>query len=264
MALTKREFLLPPGVCIICEQTPDAEADIVDTNKTLVTGFPYHLEGRKYVCAPCIESLGAEIGLISDAKAKEADRRREEAEFRLTATSQRIEEIAGQLLSGSLEDAVLKHPALTRGEDLPAEEQKSGLEAAVEAGTDPGAVSVFGAAAPTEADNMPTPGEQVVEPTEPHDDSIEPVVETPEAPVSHEESVAPVSAELKSAVEREAVEQSKEADAALAEAKAELVSLQENGGDAGAIQDAQRRVDDAQAWADARKVETEKSKKDDA
>lgn len=147
MQLINKSDLLAPGVCVLCEGSPSDGEKIVDTLKNLVTGFPFQLEGRKYVCEACATAVGAVIGLTSDAKQVDAERRAELAEARLVALSGYLTGISDEIRSGKIDTIVATA-------DVPEEDRKSGLEAAVENGTDPGAVSIAGAAAPEQADGQ--------------------------------------------------------------------------------------------------------------
>jgi hypothetical protein len=154
MQLINKSDLLAPGVCVLCESSPSDGVKIVDTLKDLITGFPFHLEGRKYVCESCAKAVGAVIGLTSDDAKVEAERQRDLAEARLTALSGYLNGISEEIKSGKIDNIVATA-------EVPEEDRKSGLEAAVENGTDPGAVSIAGAAAPAEADTQPVTAAEV-------------------------------------------------------------------------------------------------------
>jgi hypothetical protein len=145
MQLINKSDLLAPGVCVLCEGSPADEHKIVDTLKNLVTGFPHQLEGRKYVCEACIKNVGEVIGLVSAEDRDEAVLKAAEAEAKLVAVGGFLDGLADEIRAGKFAQ-IIQHAA------VPAEEIKSGIEAAVEAGTDPGAVSIAGPAAPAEAD----------------------------------------------------------------------------------------------------------------
>lgn len=145
MQLINKSDLLAPGVCVLCESSPADEHKIVDTLKDLVTGFPFFLNGRKYVCEACIKNLGEVIGLTSAEAQAEAERKAADAEAKLVAIGGFLDGLANEIKAG-------KFAEVTQVTAVPAEEQKSGLEAAIEAGRDPGAVSIEGAAAPIQSD----------------------------------------------------------------------------------------------------------------
>jgi hypothetical protein len=147
MQLINKSDLLAPGVCALCESSPSDESKIVDTLKNLVTGFPHQLEGRKYVCQACIAALGEVIDLIPAAVQREAVQKAADAEAKLVAIGGFLDGFAAEIRAG-------KFAEVTQVVAVPVEEQKSGLEAAVEAGVDPGAVSIAGAAAPAEVDGQ--------------------------------------------------------------------------------------------------------------
>jgi hypothetical protein len=147
MQLIEKSDLLAPGVCVLCEGSPSDGHKIVDTLKNLTTGFPFQLEGRKYVCEACAVAVGQVIGLTSSFKQLEAEAQRTNAEARLNAISGYLVGIADEIRSGKIDEIITAAP-------VPEEDRKSGLEAAIENGTDPGAVSIAGAAAPTEVDGQ--------------------------------------------------------------------------------------------------------------
>lgn len=147
MQLINKSDLLAPGVCVLCEGSPADEHKIVDTLKNLVTGFPFQLQGRKYVCQPCVEAVAAVIGLTSAEAQAEAERKLAEAEAKLTAIGGFLDGLSDEIRAGVFAH-VIQHA------EVPADEVRSGLEAAVEAGRDPGAVSIEGAAAPAESDKQ--------------------------------------------------------------------------------------------------------------
>lgn len=147
MQLINKSDLLAPGVCVLCEGSPSDGEKIVDTLKNLVTGFPFQLEGRKYVCEACATAVGAVIGLTSDSKQVEAERQRDVAEARLVALSGYLNGISEEIRKGEIDKIVATA-------EVPEEDRKSGLTAAIENGTDPGAVSIQGAAAPEQEDGQ--------------------------------------------------------------------------------------------------------------
>lgn len=64
--------LLPPGICLICEQRPKLEDELIlDTTRNIHVDFPFHLAGRKYVCEPCAVELGTAVGLVSGDELQE-------------------------------------------------------------------------------------------------------------------------------------------------------------------------------------------------
>jgi hypothetical protein len=147
MQLINKSDLLAPGVCVLCEGSPSDGEKIVDTLKNLVTGFPFQLEGRKYVCESCATAVGAVVGLEAGTRVAEAERKQAVAEARHTAHSGYLSGISDEIRSGKIDNIV-------ETAEVPEEDRKSGLEAAVENGTDPGAVSIAGAAAPAEEDGQ--------------------------------------------------------------------------------------------------------------
>jgi hypothetical protein len=154
MQLINKSDLLPPGACVLCEGSPSDGEKIVDTLKNLITGFPFHLEGRKYVCEACGTAVGAVLGLTSDRRQAEAERRADVAEARLVAISGYLTGISDEIRSGKIDTIVATA-------EVPEDERKTGLAAAVENGTDPGAVSIAGAAAPEQVDTQPVTAAEV-------------------------------------------------------------------------------------------------------
>jgi hypothetical protein len=163
MQVIQKQDLLPPGVCLLCEQTPAEGVNIVDTSRSLVTGFPFSLQGVKYLCAPCVQGVAELLGLVPDEKEKAAVTAKETAEAKLTAVLQHIEGLAKNLLGGELNKVADQAPYVQAAASEPVVEQDS-LAAAVEAGVDPGAVSVEGSPEPPVVEPN-TPAEQVVDPS---------------------------------------------------------------------------------------------------
>jgi hypothetical protein len=147
MQLINKSDLLAPGVCVLCESSPSDEVKIVDTLKNLVTGFPFQLQGRKYVCEACIRALGDVIELIPADVERAAVQKSDDAEAKLVAIGGFLDGFAQEIRDG-------KFAEVTQVTAVPVEEQKSGLEAAVAEGVDPGAVSIAGAVTPPESDSQ--------------------------------------------------------------------------------------------------------------
>lgn len=50
--------MIPPNICCLCELSPDRDViDVVDTLYDFSPPSLTHLNGRKYVCEPCVSSL---------------------------------------------------------------------------------------------------------------------------------------------------------------------------------------------------------------
>jgi hypothetical protein len=120
-----KDQLLPPGICTLCESAPSEDQDTVDTLKELVTGFPFKLQGRKYVCSPCIVALGNVIGLVSSEQAEKAEARAEVAEARLNAVRDHVAVFAAQIEPAALDAAanvyVAPEPVVVEEPVAPAE-----------------------------------------------------------------------------------------------------------------------------------------------
>lgn len=122
MQLVSPVNLLPPSICHICEGQPDGEA-VVDTLYNFKPGVASVLNGRKYVCERCVgefaKLFGYEIG--NDVQRAQLDR--DNANRRVAAIRQRVDELAkalGDVInSDAIErgsvidfDAVFQPPAL--------------------------------------------------------------------------------------------------------------------------------------------------------
>lgn len=97
MKLIPKDQIGVPGVCILCEQTPVEGQEAVDTNRDLVTGFLFHLQGRKYVCTSCVKALGEVVGLVSNEKQQAAFMAQAVAEATLNAIKDNVAKLAAQL-----------------------------------------------------------------------------------------------------------------------------------------------------------------------
>lgn len=56
MKITEGGKLDRPNVCFLCETTPPHGMKVVDTERYF-DGHPYNLQGRRYVCEKCINSM---------------------------------------------------------------------------------------------------------------------------------------------------------------------------------------------------------------
>jgi hypothetical protein len=56
MKLTEGGKLERPNICTICERTPEVGTKVVDTERYF-EGWPYVLQGRRYVCEKCIKEM---------------------------------------------------------------------------------------------------------------------------------------------------------------------------------------------------------------
>jgi len=56
MKLTEGGKLERPNICTICERTPEVGTKVVDTERYF-EGWPYVLQGRRYVCDRCIKEM---------------------------------------------------------------------------------------------------------------------------------------------------------------------------------------------------------------
>lgn len=122
MQLESPVNLLPPSICIICEGQPDGEA-VVDTLYNFKPGVPSVLNGRKYVCERCVGELAKLFGYEVGTDVQRAQLDRDNANRRVAAIRQRVDELAkalGDVInSDAIErgavidfDAVFQPPAL--------------------------------------------------------------------------------------------------------------------------------------------------------
>lgn len=110
MQVVGRSDLLPPGVCFLCECTPADGEQIVDTSRSFTPGFPSKLAGVKYLCKPCIEAVGALVGLDSNEKTQAAQTAQADAESRLAAVQDHVAEFAKRFEQKVLEDVGNRAP----------------------------------------------------------------------------------------------------------------------------------------------------------
>lgn len=74
-----------PGVCFVCERTPDEGSGYVDTLSTFTPGFPSQLAGAKYICDQCVKVASEAAGFYADETVKANAAKVAEAEGRFAA-----------------------------------------------------------------------------------------------------------------------------------------------------------------------------------
>lgn len=70
MEVTDRFNLLPPSICIICEEAPQEK--VIDTLRVHKTGVASALNGRKYVCERCASEFAKLLGFEKGEHVKQA------------------------------------------------------------------------------------------------------------------------------------------------------------------------------------------------
>lgn len=88
-----RSQMQAPGVCIICELTPNEGEGVVDTTLNFEPGFVSALTGRKYVCDGCIKSIGQAAGLYATADVETANQAAGEALARYNAIRDHVAKV---------------------------------------------------------------------------------------------------------------------------------------------------------------------------
>jgi hypothetical protein len=92
MQVTDRFNLLPPSICIICEESPSGR--VIDTLRQLKTGVASALNGRKYVCERCVGQFAGLLGYEQGEDVKQARIDVEFAQSALAHFRQRVAELA--------------------------------------------------------------------------------------------------------------------------------------------------------------------------
>jgi hypothetical protein len=113
--------VLPPGLCFICETTPQEGDLVVDTGRNFYAAAPTNLDGRKYLCGGCISSAGKQIGLASDEALNKAAAERDIALGRLAALRDRCRALASELSEEILNKVELAAPVVAAAASVAAE-----------------------------------------------------------------------------------------------------------------------------------------------
>ena len=95
MQVTDRFNLLPPSICIICEESPSGR--VIDTLRNLKTGVASVLNGRKYVCERCVKEMGKHVDLVGSEEFKQAQVDKEFAEAQLARFRGAVSEVAEEV-----------------------------------------------------------------------------------------------------------------------------------------------------------------------
>lgn len=103
--VTDRFNLLPPSICIVCEESPSG--DVIDTGRTLKTGVASALNGRKYVCERCVDDFAKLFGYEKGVAVKQAKIDREFAERQVARIKGVVKEFADLLAKA------VDHPGVT-------------------------------------------------------------------------------------------------------------------------------------------------------
>lgn len=121
--------LLPPGICWVCENSPQQEGmKVIDTRRNARAGGSMSHEAvRKYICEPCARELGGAVGMVSPEEAAELKQAKTQAEFEAISLAERLEAAeAGQVKVVSADkilDAIREWqdaPSNTASADVPA------------------------------------------------------------------------------------------------------------------------------------------------
>lgn len=96
MKLTEGGKLERPNVCFLCETTPDHGTKVIDTERYF-DGHPYTLQGRRYVCEKCINSMLKFFDFADLATVERAEAERLHAEQVLRGLKVRIDVLFNDL-----------------------------------------------------------------------------------------------------------------------------------------------------------------------
>jgi len=137
--LSDRSYMLPPGICIICEGTPVEGIPVCDTQQDFISAFVHPLQGRKYVCRSCATAIGDVYGLVNSVRATQEVAAGRLAVRQLSSVIGYLEEVAAQLVPAAnlvisktaptLEDReeveVARIDDISEPEESPEEEQEA-------------------------------------------------------------------------------------------------------------------------------------------
>jgi len=96
MKLTYGGKLERPNLCFLCETTPDHGTKVIDTERYF-DGHPYNLQGRRYVCEKCINSMLVHFDLADRATVERAENAELQAQMVLRGLKQRIDVLFNDL-----------------------------------------------------------------------------------------------------------------------------------------------------------------------
>ena len=90
MKLTEGGRLQRPNLCFLCETTPDHGTKVIDTERYF-DGHPFNLQGRRYVCEKCINSMLVHFDLADRATVERAENDTLQAQRVLQGLKRRID-----------------------------------------------------------------------------------------------------------------------------------------------------------------------------
>lgn len=122
MLLVSPVDLLPPSICIVCEQQPVGDF-VVDTLYNLRTGVATPLNGRKYVCEQCVLQFGELYGLVTREKEQRAQLEAEVARNELSNVKARVVELSDHIRAFIESPGAAQAEVTSEPEPSPAEDQ---------------------------------------------------------------------------------------------------------------------------------------------
>jgi len=116
-----RSTMGAPGICFVCERTPDEGTGYVDTLTSFTPGFPSHLGGAKYICEGCVRAAAGVCGFYADETVKAAAQKSAEVEGRFAAVLDYVEERVSGLTAESLRAVSDRAPIVVAAESAAVE-----------------------------------------------------------------------------------------------------------------------------------------------
>lgn len=107
-----RSTMQVPGICFVCERTPDEGTGYVDTKTTFTPGFPSNLAGAKYICDACVKAAAEACGFYADTSVANAARAKAVAEGKFSAVLDHIGEVVKTLDREFVRNVADRHPAV--------------------------------------------------------------------------------------------------------------------------------------------------------
>jgi len=135
MKLTEGGRLERPNICWLCERTPDIGMPVIDTEKYF-DGWPYNLQGRRYVCERCIKEMLKFFGFAEDDAIIQAQIAQLRAEGVVRGVKQRLDTLVFELahLADDPSTVMVMDDVLDEGEAEVAIESDGGSPEAAVAG----------------------------------------------------------------------------------------------------------------------------------
>jgi len=96
MKLTYGGKLDRPNVCFLCETTPDHGTKVIDTERYF-DGHPFNLQGRRYVCEKCINSMLVYFDLATHVEVERAQAELSRSNQVIRGMKQRIDVLFNDL-----------------------------------------------------------------------------------------------------------------------------------------------------------------------